>query len=147
MHQYIVAHPDTKAACHFVFSLNKAGHIVQNNFSWEDKNKEFKWSGMLYDVIAITYSKTTVTICCLPDNAENNTDLLHLALQKSRNHAGKQNRLNFSEIFSFFCAPQHVQINSLLTAENVWFINNFSKHSNPPVFILQPPPRTGFYLS
>ena len=147
MHQYIVAHPDAKAACHFVFNLNKAGHIGQNNFKWEEKNKEFKWMGMLYDVITITYNQTTVTICCLPDNAENNTDLFHLALQKSRNDAGKQNRLSFSQIFSFFYAPQHLQINPILVAENVWFITSFSKHSNPPAFILQPPPRIDFYFS
>lgn len=147
MHQYIITHPDTKAACHFVFSLNNAGQIAQNNFSWEEKNKEFKWMGMWYDVIAITYNKVTVTICCLPDNAENNIDLLHLALQKSRNDAGKQNRLSFSQIFSFFYAPQHLQIKPLFITETVWFINNYSKLTNPPVFVLQPPPRRAFYHS
>ncbi|RTL52357.1 MAG: hypothetical protein EKK39_06790 [Sphingobacteriales bacterium] len=110
MKLFIASHPDTKAACHFQWSIDANGNITDPSFSWEEKNHEFKLNGLLYDVVHIQYNQTTVTICCLPDNAENSVDLQHFVVQKNKQDAGKQNRLSFSQIFSFFYQPELFQI-------------------------------------
>ncbi len=141
MKGFIVAHPDTRAACHFQWNVDADGNIDQPSFSWEEKNKEFTYNGLLYDAVHIQYSGTAVTICCLPDNAENNAELQHFALQKNKQDAGKQNRLSFSQVFSFFYQSDVYQM-QLTAATNIsWHPFYPTQLYFTTTAIVLPPPR------
>lgn len=54
---------------HFSFSTER-GKVTAENFDWEEYGKEFRWNGLLYDVLKIEQSKDQITIHCLPDADE-----------------------------------------------------------------------------
>jgi hypothetical protein len=141
MKRFIDHHPDTEAACHFAWQVDVEGNIEQPNFFWNDKNHEFTYNGLLYDVVHIQYSNKTVTICCLPDEAENCIDLQHFALQKNKQDAGKPNKLSFSQIFSYFYQPSVFHLSYELVNACHWHPFFMEYLYLIPASVVLPPPR------
>jgi predicted RNA-binding protein len=76
--------------------------IIDENFSWEDENEEFRYHDELYDVVKIEKKEDKIVLICLKDNDENQLENQIKEIHKiNKTGSSKTSQLNL-KFFSLF---------------------------------------------
>ncbi len=96
MKVFIQQNPNHQFASHLSFNLNELENGIKD-FSWEDGGKEFKYNGLMYDVISTTTSNDTIHILALEDHNENFLNHIYTSFLKkqTKNNTSKRPLLKF----------------------------------------------------
>lgn len=127
-------HRETKS---LIFSIHQFNHIA-----WEEKGKEFRFDGKMFDVIKIIKDGKFIRIVCLEDKKEKElTDYFKKLLQ----HDTKQSlpsdpvaQKNFAEIFWLSFSPHefHFHVKSTFLAFGIFI----TFYQSIKLQLLSPPP-------
>lgn len=120
------------------------GAIKDPSFEWEETNKEFRYLGEMYDVVAIHYEKNTATIYCINDHKEKALEKqAEQILHKQTNQSAGSKAVFQKMQLTAFDLPQ----NLLQPLNYIVLKNAHPARGNmpvgPAVDVLSPPPEAG----
>jgi hypothetical protein len=115
--------------------------IIDENFSWEDENEEFRYHDELYDVVKIEKKQDKIVLICLKDKDENQLENqikeIH-KINKTGSSKNQQTNLKFFSPFYFIKRSNHIV--DFVVKNNL--SNHFSLDLSYHFFDIQlPPPR------
>ena len=128
MKVFIQQNPNHQFASHLSFNLNELENGIRD-FSWEDGGKEFKYNGLMYDVISATTSNDTIHILALKDHNENFLNHIYTTFLKKQTNNDTSKRAILKFVASLYIEPSNNKLR-LVNKEDIvhttYCINQYS---------------------
>ena len=138
MKVFIQKNPNHQFASHFNFDTKEL-ELGIKNFSWEDDGKEFKYNGLMYDVISATRCNDTIHILALKDHNENSLNHIYTSFLKKQtnNNTSKRPLLKFFP--SLYIQPANNKL-ALIKREQIVHTDYYKTQYSVGVYSIDVPP-------
>ncbi len=101
MRAYLQTHKDTRFGTYLDLALVN-NEVTDPSFEWEETNQEFRYKGEMYDVVSVQKLQTSIHICALKDDRENDLEKQISSIRHTNNENGSNPVLSLMKFFSAF---------------------------------------------
>jgi hypothetical protein len=101
MRSYLRSHADTRYGSYLSFRVT-SDKVTDPEFEWEEENEEFRYKGEWYDVVTVNHTDSTLRVCALKDERENDLEKQVTEIRHSQNDQSPGTRVN-PKFFPAFC--------------------------------------------
>ncbi len=140
MRSYLATHTDLRYGSYFNFKIEK-NRIDDPLFNWEENNKEFRYKGEWYDVIAIQQSGDSIRISSIKDDRENKLEKQLAEIHQNKHNCSSTTSISFIKFFSLFYVPGNLQKYILHSGVTIYFLTDDKIYLSISYQVNTPPPR------
>lgn len=140
MRAYLATHTDTRYGSYFNFKMEK-NRIDDPLFNWEENNKEFRYKGEWYDVIAIQKSGDSIRISSIKDDRENRLEKQLAEIHQNKHNCSSTTSISFIKFFSLFYIPGNMQKYITHSGVITYFLTDDRNCLSINCQVSTPPPR------